>query len=142
MSRSRQCKTKRFSVLIAEDNPETRQAFAAALAEAGFSVTEVRSGGEALRVAREQHPDALVTDLKLPDMDGVELTRTITRDPGTCDIPVVGVSCGPSGDRNRIGLAGFAQVMVDSCGPQHLLADVRGVLGDHPEPQRRRSKRR
>lgn len=140
MSNPTQRRCKGFSVVVAEEDPDLRQTFVTALTTAGFSVRDVCSGQEALRVAREQHPDALVTNLRLSDMDGVELTQEINSDPETRDIPVVGVSCVPSGDRERIAHAGFAQVMVNSCGPQHLVADIRGVLSEH-HPRNRRSRR-
>lgn len=144
MSKSPRRKRKVLSVVVAEVDPSTRRTFVTALSHAGFAVVDVCSGHEALQIAREQHPDAVITNLQLSDMDGVDLTKQIKSDPETRDIPVVGVSCAPAGDRDRIGRAGFDQVMVDSCGPEHLLADVRGVLSDDRErrPTSRRVKRR
>jgi CheY-like chemotaxis protein len=130
MRRSRPREPNAASLILAEENADTRRDFVSALEEAGFAVTDVRRGEEALRAVHEQSPDVVITDLSLSDMDGVELTRELRANPATRHIPVIGVSCRPSGDRDRIGRAGFAQVVASSCAPEQLVADIRTVLAD------------
>jgi CheY-like chemotaxis protein len=130
MARSRPSDLNRTSLILAEENAGTRRSLGDALRGAGFSVTDVCRGDDALRAVREEAPDLVVTDLNLSGMDGVELTRELRSDPATRHIPVIGVSCRPSGDRERIGRAGFAQVVVNSCTPAQVVADVRAVLAD------------
>ncbi len=131
MAPSRSRDPNRKSLVLAEENADTRRDYAEALREAGFAVTDVCSSDEALRAVHEQHPDVVITDLLLSDMDGVELTRELRSNPATRHIPVIGVSCRPTADRDRIGRAGFAQLVVNSCAPEQLVADIRTVLADH-----------
>jgi len=55
-------------------------------------VVEAGSGEEALRRARDDHPDVVCLDLGMPDLDGLEVLRRLKEDPGTREIPVVVVT--------------------------------------------------
>jgi CheY-like chemotaxis protein len=130
MARSRPREPNATSLILAEENADTRRTYVSALEEAGFAVTDVCSSEEALRAVRDENPDLVITDLTLSDMDGVELTRELRANPETRHIPVIGVSSRPTADRERIGRAGFAQVLVNSSAPEQLVADIRMVLAD------------
>jgi CheY-like chemotaxis protein len=130
MAPSRSGHPNRNLLVLAEENADIRRDYAHALREAGFAVTDVCSSDEALRAVHEQHPDVVITDLTLSDMDGVELTRELRSNPATRHIPVIGVSCRPTVDRYRVGRAGFAQVVVNPCEPEQLVADTRTVLAE------------
>jgi CheY-like chemotaxis protein len=65
------------TVLTVEDDPIARADLRLVLEDAGFSVSAARDGVEAVRLARETEPDAILLDLGLPRMDGVEVTRRI-----------------------------------------------------------------
>jgi len=127
MARPRQTASQP-SLIFAEENADTRREYVSALKEAGFAVTDVCSSHEALRAVHEQQPDVVITDLALSNMDGVELTRELRADPATRSIPVIGMSCRAAADRERVGRAGFAQVLAGSCAPAQLVADIRMVL--------------
>jgi two-component system, OmpR family, response regulator len=130
MTRSRLRDPNRTSLVLAEENDGTRRDLVNALRGAGFWVKDVCRGHEALRAVHAHAPDLVITDLNLSDMDGVELVRELRSNAATRHIPVIGVSCRPTGDRERIGRAGFAQVVVNSCPFQQVVADVRAVLAD------------
>jgi CheY-like chemotaxis protein len=65
------------TVLTVEDDPIVRADLRLVLEDAGFSVSAARDGVEAVRLARETKPDAILLDLGLPRLDGVEVTRRI-----------------------------------------------------------------
>jgi PAS domain S-box-containing protein len=79
-------------ILNLDDNDAARYLKSRALRAADFDVIEAATGADALRIAREQHPDIALLDVKLPDMSGLEVCRQLKTDSRTSDIPVVQVS--------------------------------------------------
>jgi signal transduction histidine kinase len=80
------------TVLLVEDQALNRKLARNALRSRGLHVIESGSGEEALEVVRRQRPDLILMDLKLPGIDGLEVTRRLKRDPSTAGIPVVAVT--------------------------------------------------
>jgi len=80
----------------------------AALRERGFEVIATTSGEEALRLARAEPVDLIVSDLALSDLDGFTLVKALSEDPETRDIPVLVLTGEPSGrhhgDRTPLGV--------------------------------------
>src|SRR5438477_12508275 len=85
----------RPSILIAEDNDDLRQLYILALSCKGFEVRIAGDGKEAVDKVRQRRPDVLVTDVMMPQMDGVELIRQIRKEPGLMDLPIIAVSAFP-----------------------------------------------
>ena len=79
-------------VLVADDDPATRELISRGLQKEGFRVLAASSGEEALRLAREKRPDAISLDVLMPGMDGWTVLRALKGDPLTSSIPVVMVS--------------------------------------------------
>ncbi len=76
-------------VLILDDDPRNLRLASDVLRSAGFRVLEAASGGEAIAIATEQQPDVILLDLRLRDMDGVEVARQLKSDARTKAIPVL-----------------------------------------------------
>ena len=79
-------------VLIVDDSDLSRKLERDLLRKAGFETLEAATGAEALTLARERAPDVILMDLRLPDMDGAEVTRRLAADPQTARIPVLAIS--------------------------------------------------
>lgn len=75
-------------LLLAEDNPDVRTFIADALRET-YQILEAANGREALHKAMEALPDLVITDLMMPEMDGIEFCRRLKEDEKTCHIPVI-----------------------------------------------------
>lgn len=75
-------------LLFVEDNEELRSFIRIILSD-GFHVIEAGNGIEGFEIARSQFPDIIITDLMMPEMDGLELARRIKQEPTTSHIPVV-----------------------------------------------------
>jgi CheY-like chemotaxis protein len=81
------------TVLLVDDNPDTRDALQALLTAHGYAVVCAFDGTEALSLARgDPRPCAILLDLRLPRVDGYEFRRAQRADPFIADIPVVLVS--------------------------------------------------
>lgn len=66
-------------VLIVDDHPSSRLLLKRQLATSGIVADEAENGEEALRHLQQQHYDLLITDLNMPAMDGIELTRQVRK---------------------------------------------------------------
>jgi two-component system, cell cycle response regulator DivK len=118
------------SVLLVEDDQEGRRLYAEWLTEAGFRVEQAHNGLQALDRAFGSQPDVVVTDLDIPGIDGLELTRRLKQDPRTCDIPVLAITgYAPfASDPVRVLRAGCDAVLPKPCSPDDLETAVRSLL--------------
>jgi len=114
-------------VLLVEDDRDTREMYSFYLSYSGLHVTEARTGRRALERVREQPPDVVVTDIAMPEMDGLELSRRLRAEEPTHDVPIIAVS-GQASERAR--QAGADIVLEKPCEPAHLLRAIEYVLHD------------
>ncbi len=81
------------SVLIAEDNANTRRFLKKQLELLGYEVVgAVTNGQEAVELAKEHHPDLVILDIKMPEMDGIEAAKAITAEYPVPVVLITGVS--------------------------------------------------
>ena len=117
-------------VLVVEDDQATRTLFREYLNSAGFRTADAHNGLQALEKAQELRPDAVVTDLAVPGIDGFELCRLLQQSPETRDIPIVAVTGHPEylKEPERFRHAGIARVLVKPCAPEAIAEAVRELL--------------
>lgn len=114
------------NILVVEDDADTRRLIQRILSKSTFSVTTVGSGREVVRTARKGLYDLVILDLRLPDADGLDLTRRIKAETNAAVIIISGL--GETMDR-IIGLeAGADDYVAKPFDPRELLARVRSVL--------------
>lgn len=118
-------------VLLVEDDRDTREMYSEFLSHSGMRVREAPSGRRALESASEQCPDVVVTDIAMPGMDGLELSRRLRSSAPTRDVPIIAVS-GNASERARE--AGANVVLEKPCPPDYLLHVIEGVL-DRPRSE-------
>jgi twitching motility two-component system response regulator PilH len=116
-------------VLLVEDDRDTREMYSEFLSHSGLEVTEAPTGYRALERAREHRPDVVVTDIAMPGMDGLELSRTLRREDATSKVPIIAVS-GNASERARE--AGCNVVLEKPCAPDTLLHVIEDVLNEGP----------
>jgi CheY-like chemotaxis protein len=80
------------TVLVIDDDPDTRELMRRHLAREGFRAEAARSGEEGLRLAKLLHPVAITLDVMMPGMDGWAVLSALKADPALRDIPVVMVT--------------------------------------------------
>src|SRR5687767_14273612 len=116
-------------VLIVEDDTDTREMYSEFLSHSGLRVAEAHSGRRALERVREQTPDVVVTDIAMPGMDGLELSRQLRSSAPTRDVPIIAVSGNASESARE---AGADVVLEKPCTPDELLHVIEGVLTKPP----------
>lgn len=116
-------------ILIVDDVATNRIVFKVKLAAAGYGAILASDGADCLAQARLERPDAILLDLMLPDMTGIEVLRQLKADPATRRIPVVMISGEQDPVRRVAALrAGAADFMARPIDDDMLLARLRGLL--------------
>ncbi|MFD5536765.1 SpoIIE family protein phosphatase [Streptomyces sp. NPDC127079] len=113
-------------VLVADDNADMREYLMRVLAGAGYQVTTVTDGVEALHTVRRNLPDLVVSDVMMPRLNGLELVARLRGDPRTASVPVVLLSARAGEEASIEGLgAGADDYLVKPFAAAELLARVR-----------------
>jgi len=117
-----------LKVLIIDDEFDIREIATLSLTRGEIQVITASSGSEGVRLAREQHPDAILLDLMMPAMDGRATLRALQGETATAGIPVVLMSAA-SDDALDLKPLGAAGVIPKPFDPITLPARLRSVLG-------------
>ena len=117
-------------VLSVDDNEASRYAIGRTLRQAGFRVIEAGTGMEALARARDNTPDLILLDVKLPDIDGFEVSRRLKADAVTASIPVLQITATYSSTEHWAQAlnAGADGYLTHPAEPIVLLATIRALL--------------
>jgi two-component system KDP operon response regulator KdpE len=114
------------TILVIEDEPPIRKFLRVTLSSQGYQVVEAETGKLAIIHATSRHPDLIVLDLGLPDMDGVDLTRQLRE---WSKVPIIVVSArGKEQDKISALDAGADDYLTKPFGVGELLARVRVAL--------------
>jgi len=117
-------------VLIVEDDFSTRMLYCEYLQNDGFRTIDAHNGYQALEKARDLRPNAVLTDLAVPGMDGFEFCRALRESPATRSIPILAVT-GHSEyleQPDRFAQAGIAHVLIKPCAPDVIAFELRRLL--------------
>jgi DNA-binding response OmpR family regulator len=118
-------------VVIVEDEPDTAEMFAEMMRLNGFIVKKVYGGTPAIALISHEIPDAIVLDVMMPDLSGLEVLRYLRRDPRLENIPVVVVSAKSLPSDIKDGLeAGANKYLTKPVAFQDLNAAVQEVIKD------------
>jgi two-component system cell cycle response regulator DivK len=95
--------TKNKTILIVEDNDLNMKLFHDLLEAHGYATLQTSNGHEALKLARQHHPNLILMDIQLPEVSGFDVTRWIKNDESIRHIPVIAVSAfAMKGDEEKI----------------------------------------
>jgi DNA-binding response OmpR family regulator len=113
-------------VLVVDDDVKTVELVRLYLDRDGYEVLTAYDGVEALRLARESSPDLVVLDLMLPDIDGLEVCRTLRHES---DVPIIMLTARTTDQDKLTGLdLGADDYVTKPFSPKVLVARVRAVL--------------
>lgn len=83
---------KEISILVVDDVADNLQILATTLSKQGYQVRCAKNGSTAIRGANTIHPDLIILDIKMPDLDGYQVCQKLKANKQTCDIPVIFLS--------------------------------------------------
>jgi len=121
------------TILIVDDVKMMRSVLRRALERGGYGVIEAQNGTDALQKLEQNHVSLMISDILMPDMDGVELTEQIRSSSPSSNIPIL--MCTGKADRDtvlqlaQLEIQGYIVKPVDE---SVLLDKVRKVLADAP----------
>ncbi|MDP3785671.1 MAG: response regulator [Undibacterium sp.] len=112
-------------ILIVDDSPTERYFLTDILVKNGFSVSTAENGEDALAKIKADKPQLILMDVVMPGQNGFQITRAISRDPETQDVPVI-ICTSKNQETDRIwGLRqGARDYLVKPIDPQELLAKI------------------
>jgi DNA-binding NarL/FixJ family response regulator len=116
-------------LLVVDDEPNLLRAVAACLKTENYEVNTARSGREALMQLAEAVPDLIVSDIRMPGMDGYTLARQLRGSPRTALVPIVFLTAkDETSDRVEGFRAGIDAYLTKPFEPEELIAVVNGIL--------------
>jgi DNA-binding NarL/FixJ family response regulator len=116
-------------LLVVDDEPNLLRAVAACLKAEDYEVSTARSGHEALMQLAESLPDLIVSDIRMPGMDGYKLARQLRGSPRTALVPIVFLTAkDETADRIEGFRAGIDAYLTKPFEPEELIAVVNAIL--------------
>jgi len=117
-------------ILVVEDEADIRELVAFSLVNFGdFEVVKARNGVEAVTVAKEEKPDLILMDVRMPKMTGYEACAQLKEFPETRDIPVVFLSAKGQEAEIQQGIdVGAIEFILKPFAPDELTVKVRNIL--------------
>jgi DNA-binding response OmpR family regulator len=116
-------------VLIIEDENDIRQLIFFTLQFAGFQVVQGKNGEEAVALSKQENPDIILMDVRMPKMDGFTAARHIKADPATEQIPIVFLSAKGQDVEIEQGLnVGAEDYLLKPFDPPELIDRIKSIL--------------
>ncbi len=115
-----------YTILIADDDHNVHQSLSAYFRREGYAILCAFDGGEALKMARSYHPDMILLDIMMPDMDGIEVCRAIRAES---NVPIIMLTARSEEFDKLLGLeTGADDYITKPFSPREVLARVKTVL--------------
>lgn len=117
------------TILVVDDSPSEMMRFKEILSKHNYTVLEATNGEDGCQMAIDKMPDVILMDIVMPEMNGFQATRKITREPKTKHIPVVIVSTkNQETDRVWGKRQGAKEYLTKPIDENELIAVIRSVL--------------
>ncbi|MFH1909416.1 MAG: response regulator [Chloroflexota bacterium] len=119
-------------ILIAEDERDIRDLIIFTLRFSGYEVVAASNGEEAIQLARQEMPDLILLDVRMPRKTGYEACAAIKADEKTKNIPVIFLSAKGQDSEIQAGLqAGAVEYLLKPFVPDQLSARIQAVLAEY-----------
>ncbi len=118
------------SILAVDDSASMRQMVSFTLKGAGYDVVEAADGVQALTIAKSRSVNLVITDVNMPNMDGISLIRELRALPAYKFTPLLMLTTESSTEKKQQGkAAGATGWIVKPFNPEQLIGTVKKVLG-------------
>lgn len=118
------------NILTVDDSASIRMTTKIALTNAGYQITEAVDGADGLAKAKSAPFDLIVTDLNMPNMNGLEMIEALRQSPAHTGVPIIFLTTESDADmKARAKAAGATGWVTKPFDPENLVKIVRKVLG-------------
>ena len=117
-----------LNILIVEDNQDTREGMRIYFTYSDFKVMTATDGSEGLKRAKAEHPQLIITDLSMPNLDGVNMIKRLLADSETAHIPILIFTAKGSGIAKDGLKAGALKAFYKPLGFDALVDEVKALL--------------
>jgi CheY-like chemotaxis protein len=115
------------TVLVVEDDRDARDVYSLVLEVEGYAVVAAENGARALSLLKEHHVDAIVTDLLMPIMDGLDFATAVKADPRYADVPIILLSA-RNLDEEFKDIEVFSALLRKPCSAEDLTSTLAAAL--------------
>src|SRR5204862_7282034 len=123
-------------ILIVDDEPDALELIQYNLKAAGYDVATAADGEEAIQKARTAQPALIILDVMLPEVDGLEVCKTLRREPTTATIPIIMLTAKAAEIDRVLGLElGADDYVTKPFSPRELVLRVKSLLRNEPPAQ-------
>lgn len=113
-------------ILVIEDNEQNMYLMHFLLESNGYSVIEALNGQVGIQKAIDEHPDVILLDIQLPEMDGYQIAKILRKTPDIDTIPIIAVtSYAMAGDREKILTAGATDYIEKPINPATFVDEIK-----------------
>jgi CheY-like chemotaxis protein len=116
------------TILIVDDSDDTREMMAKLLELETFTVFTAEDGNIGLKVAAEQHPNLIITDINMPNMNGIEMIRQLRSQPGLERVPIMAITAYGNGVAKEALEAGADRAATKPIQFSALILEIRELL--------------
>ena len=119
-----------LTVMTVDDSQTMRDMVSYTLSEAGYNVLKAEDGQKALDVLSKSAADIVITDLNMPNMDGITLIKELRQNPSYCATPILMLTTEADEEKKLAGReAGATGWIVKPFNPEKLLSVLKRVSG-------------
>ncbi|MBO6739285.1 MAG: response regulator [Phycisphaerales bacterium] len=123
-------------ILLADDEPHITHIISHKLKRAGYEVIVVEDGEMAFKAALEHRPSAIVTDLQMPYLSGIELAQQLAANSSTKDIPIIMLTArGYTVEEELAKLPAVKKLLSKPFSAKDLVRDINELIGTDTEGQ-------
>lgn len=119
-----------FKILVVEDEPDSRDFLVTLLKLEGYLVSTAGDGLEAISAVEKDRPDLIISDISMPNLDGIEMTKRLRQIPECRAIPIIVISAYGSGNLINAINVGANTAMRKPVHAESLLLNVKEWLGE------------
>ncbi|NLW75204.1 MAG: response regulator [Methanomicrobiales archaeon] len=113
-------------ILVIEDNEQNMYLMHFLLESNGYTVIEALNGQVGIQKAIDEHPDVILLDIQLPEMDGYQIAKILRKTPDIDTIPIIAVaSYAMAGDREKILAAGATDYIEKPINPATFVDQIK-----------------
>ncbi len=116
-------------IMTVDDSASVRQMVSFTLKQQGYEVAEAVNGAEALRKLGQEKPDMLITDINMPEIDGISLIKIVRNNPAYRFIPIIILTTEAETEKKEAAkAAGATGWIVKPFRPDQLVSAIRKVM--------------